>query len=58
MRENMSNALKELGQRPSFVVDHAIDRCGVKDRDIAARGNDKPDGISDDEILQHVANND
>ena len=53
MRENISNALKEALRAKDRVAlsTMRLIAAALKDRDIAARGNDKPDGISDDEIL-------
>ena len=53
MRENiataMKRALKEKDQAALGTMRLII--AAIKDRDIAARGNDNPDGISDDDIL-------
>ena len=53
MRENISNALKEALRAKDRVAlsTMRLIAAALKDRDIAARGNDNPDGISDDEIL-------
>ena len=53
MRENiataMKRALKEKNQAALGTM--RLIMAAIKDRDIAARGNDNPDGISDDDIL-------
>ena len=53
MRENISNALKEALRAKDRVAlsTMRLIAAALKDRDIAARGNDNPDGISDEEIL-------
>ena len=53
MRENIANALKEALKAKDQVALSTMRLivAALKDRDIAARGNDNPDGISDDEIL-------
>ena len=53
MRENISNALKEALKAKDQVAlsTMRLIAAALKDRDIAARGNDNPDGISDEEIL-------
>lgn len=53
MRENIANALKEALKAKDQVSLSTVRliAAALKDRDIAARGNDNPDGISDDEIL-------
>ena len=45
----MKQALKDKNQSGSGTI--RLISAALKDRDIAARGQDKPDGISDDEIL-------
>ena len=53
MRKNISNALKEALRAKDRVAlsTMRLIAAALKDRDIAARGNDNSDGISDDEIL-------
>ena len=53
MRENIDNALKEALKAKDQVALATVRliAAALKDRDIAARGNDNPDGISDEEIL-------
>jgi hypothetical protein len=53
MRENIANALKEALKAKDQVALSTIRliTAALKDRDIASRGHDNPDGISDDEIL-------
>ena len=53
MRENIANAFKEALKAKDQVAlsTMRLIMAALKDRDIAARGNDNPDGISDDEIL-------
>ena len=53
MRENISNALKEALRAKDRVAlsTMRLIAAALKDRDIAARGNENTDGISDDEIL-------
>ena len=53
MRENLANALKEALKAKDQVAlsTMRLIAAALKDRDIAARGNDNPDGISDEEIL-------
>lgn len=53
MRENIANALKEALKAKNQVALSTIRliMAALKDRDIATRVNDNPDGISDDEIL-------
>ena len=53
MRENIFNSLKEALKAKDQVELSTMRLivAALKDRDIAARGNDNPDGISDDEIL-------
>ena len=53
MRENISNALKVALKAKDQVAlsTMRLIAAALKDRDIAARGNDIPDGISDEEIL-------
>ena len=53
MRENISNALKEALRAKDQVALSTMRLivAALKDRDIVARGNDNPDGISDEEIL-------
>jgi uncharacterized protein YqeY len=53
MRENIANALKEALKAKDQVAlsTMRLIAAALKDRDIAARGNDNPDGISDEEIL-------
>lgn len=53
MRENIANALKEALKAKDQIALSTIRliSAALKDRDIAARGNDNPDGISDEEIL-------
>ena len=53
MRENIANALKEALKAKDQVALSTMRLivAALKDRDIVARGNDNPDGISDDEIL-------
>ena len=53
MRENIANALKEALKAKDQVALSTMRLivAALKDRDIVARGNDNPDGISDEEIL-------
>ena len=53
MRENIVNGLKEALKAKDQVALSTMRLivAALKDRDIAARGNDNPDGISDEEIL-------
>ena len=53
MRENIANALKEALKSKDQVALSTMRLivAALKDRDIVARGNDNPDGISDEEIL-------
>ena len=53
MRENIANALKEALKAKDQVAlsTMRLIAAALKDRDIAARGNDNVDGISDEEIL-------
>ena len=53
MRENIANAFKEALKAKDQVAlsTMRLISAALKDRDIAARGNDNPDGISDEEIL-------
>ena len=53
MRENIANALKEAlkAKDQTALSTMRLIAAALKDRDIAARGNDNPDGISDEEIL-------
>ena len=53
MRENIANALKEALKAKDQISlsTMRLISAALKDRDIAARGNDNPDGISDEEIL-------
>ena len=53
MRENLANALKEALKAKDQVAlsTMRLIAAALKDRDIAARGNDNPDGITDEEIL-------
>ena len=53
MRENIDNALKTALKAKDQVAlsTMRLIAAALKDRDIAARGNDNPDGISDEEIL-------
>ena len=53
MRENIANALKEALKAKDQVAlsTMRLISAALKDRDIAARGNDNPDGISVEEIL-------
>lgn len=45
----MKQALKDKDQKALATI--RLISAALKDRDIAARGQDRPDGISDDEIL-------
>ena len=56
MRENIANALKEALKAKDQVAlsTMRLIAAALKDRDIAARGNDNPDGISDDDDSQRV----
>lgn len=53
MRDRLSSALKqamkERDQRRLSTL--RLINAAIKDRDIAARGDNQPDGVSDDEIL-------
>ena len=53
MRENITNALKEALKAKDQVAlsTMRLIAAALKDRDIAARGNDNLEGISDEEIL-------
>lgn len=53
MRENIANALKEALKAKDQVAlsTMRLISAALKDRDIAARGNDNTEGISDEEIL-------
>lgn len=53
MRENIANALKEAlkAKDQTALSTMRLIAAALKDRDIAARGNDNPDGVSDEEIL-------
>ena len=53
MRENIADALKEALKAKDQVALSTVRliSAALKDRDIAARGNDNPDGISDEEIF-------
>ena len=53
MREDIANALKEALKAKDQVAlsTMRLISAALKDRDIAARGNDNPDGVSDEEIL-------
>ena len=53
MRENITNALKQALKAKDQVALSTMRLivAALKDRDIVARGNDNPDGISDEEIL-------
>ena len=53
MRENIANALKEALKAKDQVElsTMRLITAALKDRDIAARANDNPDGITDEEIL-------
>ena len=53
MRENITNALKEALKAKDQVAlsTMRLIAAALKDRDIAARGKDNPDGVSDEEIL-------
>ena len=53
MRENIDNALKTALKAKDQVAlsTMRLITAALRDRDIAARGNDNPDGISDEEIL-------
>tara|TARA_B100000989_G_scaffold259455_1_gene209645 strand:- start:4363 stop:4821 length:459 start_codon:yes stop_codon:yes gene_type:complete len=53
MRENISNALKKALKAKDQIELSTMRLivAALKDRDIAARGNDNSDGISDEEIL-------
>ena len=53
MRENIDNALKTALKAKDQVAlsTMRLITAALKDRDIAARGNDNADGISDEEIL-------
>ena len=53
MRENIAAAMKQAlkdKDQPALCTLRLI-MAALKDRDIAARGNGNPDGISDDDIL-------
>ena len=54
MRENITNALKKAMKAKDQVAlsTMRLIAAALKDRDIAARANDNPDGISDEEILR------
>lgn len=54
MRENIANAMKEALKAKNQLALSTIRliSAALKDRDIAARGKDNPDGISDEEILR------
>ena len=53
MRENISLAMKQAlrDQDQAALGTMRLILAAIKDRDIAARGNGTPDGISDDDIL-------
>ena len=53
MRENIAAAMKQAlkDKDQAALGTMRLIMAALKDRDIAARGNDKPDGISDDDIL-------
>ena len=53
MRENIAKALKEALKAKDQVAlsTMRLISAALKDRDIAARGNDNPEGISDEEIF-------
>ena len=53
MRENIVAAMKQAlkGKDQAALGTIRLIMAALKDRDIAARGNSKPDGISDDDIL-------
>jgi len=53
MRENIAAAMKQALKNKDQVglSTMRLIMAALKDRDIAARGNDNPDGISDDDIL-------
>lgn len=53
LREQIKSALKEamVAKDQQAVSTMRLIMAALKDRDIAARSQDKPDGISDDEIL-------
>ena len=53
LREQIKNALKEamVAKNTHKVSTLRLIMAALKDRDIAARTQDKPDGISDEEIL-------
>lgn len=53
MRENIANSLKKALKAKDQVAlsTTRLILAALKDRDIAARGKDNPDGIADDEIL-------
>ena len=53
MRENIVAAMKQAlkGKDQAALGTIRLIMAALKDRDIAARGNGKPDGISDDDIL-------
>jgi len=57
MRERINQALKESikgGQKRRIATLRLIN-AAIKDRDIAARGADKMEGVTDDEILEILA---
>ena len=53
MRENIAAAMKQAlkNQDQAALGTMRLIMAALKDRDIAARGNGNPDGISDDDIL-------
>ena len=53
MRENIAAAMKQAlkGKDQAALGAMRLIMAALKDRDIAARGNGNPDGISDDDIL-------
>ena len=53
MRENIAAAMKQAlkGKDQAALGTMRLIMAALKDRDIAARGNGNPDGISDDDIL-------
>ena len=53
MRENIAAAMKQAlkDKDQAALGTMRLIMAALKDRDIAARGNDNPDGISDDDIL-------
>ena len=53
MREHIAAAMKQAlkDKNQAALGTMRLIMAALKDRDIAARGNDNPDGISDDDIL-------